>query len=232
MNIVIHNFNFSIYGVCILASIIIGMIFIYISLRKKKIDKEKIMLSFMLMILLVITGGKLFTIVTSESNNLLTAGLSSYGGAIGMILTVVIFTFIYPDYKKDFIDNYILSIPLIYSISKLGCFFVGCCHGIEYNGIFNVTYIDASDISYFPVQLAETIAFMIIFIICLIIYSKTKYKKYIIEIVFILSGLCKFLLDYLRISHIGQTLSINQIVSIIFILIGVIMIIIKKIRSK
>ena len=229
MNIVIHKFNFPIYGLLIILSIISGIIFIYLNLRNKKIESEKIILSFTLMIVLVILGGKIYTKLIGEGKSLLTAGLSSYGGAIGLILSVLIYIKIYPDHKKAFIESYILSLPLIYSISKLGCFLVGCCHGIKYKGIFNVTYIDISKISYFPIQLLETIIFMIIFITCIYIYKKRN--KYIVEIVFILCGVSKFILDYLRYSHINQPISINQIFSIIFIIIGISLLILKK-RKK
>ena len=227
--IIIHSFNvlgLSAYYFFIILSLIVGLVFIYITLRKKKIEREKIILSFTLMIALTIIGGLLFTMI--EKGSIHVYSLSSYGGAIGLIISIITFNIVSSNHhKKDFIETYILSLPLIYSISKLGCFFAGCCHGIEYNGLFSIKYENLLTGSYFPIQITETILFMIIFVLCLYIYNRTKDKKYIIEIVFILCGLCKFLLDYLRISHIGQILSINQIVSLMFIIIGIIIYIVR-----
>jgi len=42
---------------------------------------------------------------------------------------------------------------------------------------------------------------------------------------FVLCGLAKFCLDFLRMSHVNIILSLNQIISIIFIIVGIILII-------
>jgi len=61
--------------------------------------------------------------------------------------------------------------------------------------------------------------------------KKEKNKDYIIGFAFILCGLSKFLLEYLRASHINIFLSCNQIVSLIFVGVGVCFIL-KKIVIK
>ena len=113
-------------------------------------------------------------------------------------------------------------IPLMYAIGKIGCFLVGCCYGVEYSGPFNVVYnysLDApKGIHLFPIQLVETIVFTIIFLII----NKIDKKNKRIYLTFIICAISKFILDFLRFREISKILSINQIVSIIFLILGII----------
>ena len=215
-NMVINKINFPIYGILIILSLTIGMIFNYIYLRKNKIQKEKIILfTFMLIVYGIFGGIFLNAIVNKEINQI---GLSSYGGAIGILSATIIFEKMNSS-NGIFVKSAILSLPLIYSISKLACFFAGCCYGMPYNSIFSVTYTEGLNIPLFPIQLLETIIFFGVFVFC-VIYRK---NKNLIEITLILSAIAKFLLDFLRYSHIGQILSVNQVISIGFIVIGVVL---------
>ena len=227
MNIIIPKINFPIYGIFILLSIISAMIFNYIFLKKQNIEKRIILLSFILIFTFTLTGGLIFTMITHHSTKVI--GLSSYGGAIGLIISVLIFSKIYNEKQNEFYTSYILNLPLMYSISKLGCFFAGCCYGIPYNGIFNITYVNREIYNVFPIQLLETISFMIIFIICITINKKEK--TYIKEITILLSAITKFSLDFLRNSHINKIISLNQFISLLFIIISI-AIIIKKVQAK
>ena len=147
-------------------------------------------------------------------------GLSSYGGAIGLLISSVIFEKMCPS-NKTFIKGAIISLPLIYSISKLACFFAGCCFGLPYDGMFSVTYSSGLNIPLIPVQLIETIIFMIIFVICVLLQNNRK----IAGITIVLSAMAKFLLDFLRYNHLEEKISLNQIISIVFIIIGIYLII-------
>jgi len=118
------------------------------------------------------------------------------------------------------------SLPLMYAIGKIGCFLVGYCHGIEYNGVFSVVYkysnLVSSNISLFPIQIVETIFFLMIFIYMIVKHSKKQFNQKTMGISFILCGMTKFLLDFLRMSHKNIFLSLNQYISILFIIIGLI----------
>ena len=64
-------------------------------------------------------------------------------------------------------------------MSKLACFFAGCCYGLPYDGVGCVIYPSGLNISLIPVQLLETVTFMIIFIICILLMNnKNIISKY------------------------------------------------------
>ena len=87
--------------------------------------------------------------------------------------------------------------------------------------MFSVTYSSGLNIPLIPVQLIETIIFMIIFVICVLLQNNRK----IAGITIVLSAMAKFLLDFLRYNHLEEKISLHQIISIVFIIIGIYLII-------
>ena len=216
------------YGICLLLSIVIGLFFIYKNLQKEKYTKEQITALLLYVFLGIVFGAKYFTYFTNYSKykgnfKFMEIGFSSYGAVIGTILVLILFAKQYKKSFKEMLTAILPSIPLMYGIGKIGCFLTGCCYGIEYNGIFNVMYKYSSSapsgVRLFPIQLVEAIVFILIFFY--IYQKKKKNSPKIISYVFILCGILKFLLDYLRASHVNIVLSTNQIVSLIFVIIGV-----------
>lgn len=228
---IINKFDFNIYKLFIILAFLIPLIISTIYLINKKVNKIDLIYSIFIITISSLTFGKLFTIVTfGFSVSFRDASLSSYGGFLG----VLIVAFFYSSFikNKEMRNIYIIIIPLMYSISKLGCFFSGCCYGIPYNGIGKIKYPHFFDEYLFPIQLLEVITFLILFLFLFIWYKK-KSSKYIIEITMIMGALLKGLLDYLRYSHLNQIISINQIVSLFIIIISLISIFIRyKTYSK
>ena len=124
---------------------------------------------------------------------------------------------------------FMVSAPLLYSVAKLACFSYGCCHGIEYDGPFHYVYKHSvgapNNVPLFPIQLVETITSFILFIYILFRTKKINSKSIIIGESMVLFGILKFSLDFLRESHVGQIISLNQVLSIILSLWGLIIII-------
>ena len=215
----IPKINFPIYMIIILLSIFIGMIYVFNSLKKiSKVDN--LYLYFILNMMLTLFMGIMVSIILSGSFDFSSIGLSSYGGVVGVILSSLIFEKIIP-YDGNLIKFSIISLPLIYGLSKIACFISGCCYGIPYDGLLFVRY---NELNVFPVQFLETIVFIIIFIIC----NRFKNNKNIIWYTIFTSAFFKFLLDFLRYDHISKLITVNQIISIILMILSIIVLIIKK----
>ena len=218
------------YGIFIFVAIISGLFVIYNNIKVLKYKKEEIIGLLIYILLGAVFGGKYFTFITSYQKfggvfSFSKIGLSSYGGILGILIMAFIFS---KQYKKQFMEllyAFMPAIPLMYAIGKIGCYLAGCCYGIEYNGIFNVvynySYSAPKGVSLFPIQLLESIIFFIIFICFYNIFKKKKYINKNIGLLFIICGIFKFLLDYLRMSHVEEIISINQILCLVFIFIGV-----------
>ena len=224
---IINEIKFPIYGIMIILSILIGMIYIFLNIKSDIKKDRRLALFFILVFPFTLLFGIYFTMITSGNFSLSNIGLSSYGGLIGLILSAVIFDKILPNDKK-IIKYTILALPLIYGISKLGCTFVGCCYGIPYNGPLNISYPFRNVYNVFPIQLTE----VLVFIIAFFILNRFKDIKNIIPITVITGATLKFLLDFLRHSHINQILSVNQIFSLVLVVIAVIFIVKNKKKTK
>lgn len=224
------------YGICLLLSLVVGMIIILKESYKIVKEKDKRFILVIYILMGAFFGGKYFTLLSNldkmnENVNFETIGLSSYGGLIGILILMCIYSKQMKINLPKMLTIAIKPIPLMYAIGKIGCSIAGCCHGIEYSGILSIHYSNSqvapNGIGFFPIQIIETIVFTIIFIY-IEVYSKKKKDDNILPITLILCGAAKFILDFLRISHVDQFISLNQIVSVIFIIIGIAIIIKKK----
>ena len=216
---IINSFNFSIYGLFILLSLISLSVFVIIFLKKQKLEKRAIYLSLLLVFPFILICSFLFN------------SFSSTGAGVGLLLAVIIFCIIYGKNKKELLIGYTLSLPLTYSIAKLGCFFAPCCYGKPTNSnIFFVSYESLEYTKLIPIQLIESITFMIIFIVLLLVYRKYKSIN-LVNISIITCAIFKFILDYLRHSHIGKIITLNQIACIAAIIIVLINIIYTKYKK-
>lgn len=224
---IIPKLKFSLYGLIIVLSIFIGLFYIFRNLKKSGYYNKKIILFILLFIPCAFVFGKIYTLITDpEQKSIITVGLSAYGGLIGVIIASIIFEYIVPT-NKMIIKYSVLSLPLIYGLTKIACFISGCCYGIPYNGPLYVIYPDGLNIPQFPVQITETIASLIVFVIC----NKLKNNKYIIYITLLLTSFVKFSLDFLRYDHIKKIITPNQIFSIILVIITIIIFVYQKRRK-
>ena len=227
INMVIPKIHFPLYGIIILLSILTGMIYIYYNLKKEGEKDKQILLYFLMYIAFAFVFGKIYTILAYGKGNILTAGLSAYGGLIGVVIASIIFEKILPT-KGKIIKYTILSLPLVYGLSKIACSVVGCCGGIPYTGIFKIKYLNTLGIWQFPIQMLEVIVSLLIFVIC----QKLSKNKNISYIVLILVSLSKFGLDFLRYEHIDILITKNQIFSIILFVVTITILIINKKTKK
>lgn len=219
---------FPFYGIMILLSFLLNIITVLLIYKRFSFSKDEVIGALFYENIGILFGGKLLTLFQNNhmdsSFNFQNLGLSSYGGVIGAILFLILFKI---QYKKTFRDIFFLfmpSIPLMYSIGKIGCFLSGCCYGIEYYGFGSIaipnSFVSSSELRFFPVQLVESIVFFLIFLFMIYQINHKKFTWKTLGISFILMGFAKFSLDYLRMSHLAGTLSLNQMISILFIFIG------------
>lgn len=216
------------YGLAILLALISNIVVVVYLASKYKYSNRELICLLLYETVGVIFGAKLFSFITNYREydgrfDLLTTGMSSYGAIIGGLAMIILFCLQYKKSIREIMYIFTPSFPLMYSIGKIGCFLAGCCYGIPYNGILSVRYHYSAeapkDVNLFPVQIIETIIFFFIFVYMMWLHKKEKFNLKSVGMGFIVCGLAKFLLDYLRSAHTG-TLSVNQIVSIMFAVIG------------
>lgn len=231
------DIKINLYGLMIILSLIANIIAEIFLLKRTDIISEEKTALIALESIGVIIGAILlhnFEIGNFKLYKQISLGLSSYGALIGAILMMLLYCLVFKRNVLEMGKYLLMPIPLMYGIGKLGCFFAGCCHGIEYNGplsiVYNYSKLAEAGVHYFPIQLVESIVFILIFIILIILYKK-NYSK-ITEIELITCAFSKFALEYLRISHVDVVISTTQIISIVFFLLGIGLLFIKKPLKK
>lgn len=222
------NMKFPIYSMAILLALISNIIVVFILSRKYSYSNKEIICLLLYENVGIIGGAKILSFLQNYEKlngefNFINLGLSSYGAVIGAIIFLVLFCFQFKKSLKELLCVFMPSMPLMYAIGKIGCFFVGCCYGIEYNGIFKILYkysnLAPNDIYLFPIQIVETIVFLLVFLYMIIKHKKKQFNLKTLGISFIFCCIAKFSLDFFRMSHKNVLLSTNQAISIIFIIV-------------
>jgi len=228
----IHSF-----GLMIAIGLIITLFFLEKDTKLQKLVSQN-QLSTIIQMSLVsgITGGRIWFLITNpiEVSSWLdyftvwNGGLSILGAIIGIIMTLSL----YLNWNKIpillLLDRLTLYAPFLQSISRLGCFFAGCCHGLPTNLPWGITYhhpdsLAPLDVMMHPTQIYSSISLMIIFI-TLYLFDKHHNSKpgQILTLYIMLTSIERFTVEFWRGDTIGsktsgfmQFLSVQQILALI-----------------
>lgn len=183
--------TFNTYGVIVLLSVAAGFISAVLLCRRCGISRQTYGFTAMLNAASLFMFSFLLAFYESGGKGIGFAGL---GAAFGLMVSMFISVLIHKEKPLDLIACWTVSTPLMYSLSKLGCLSAGCCGG----SFFRI-----------PVQLADTAAFFLIYVISLVIFFRNKLKA--VFSAMILSFIARIGLDFFRDSHEGMIISLNQI---------------------
>ena len=198
------------YAVMLMLSLASGLLVQFVLNRREGIKRNIAAYGILLAPAMIGFFALLHTQIASGGKAL---GLSSIGGAVGMYASALTMAAISRRHESFgiMLRSCTLSLPIMYSISKIGCLLGGCCRGMDYSGVMCVEYSGecVGHLSAFPVQIAESAAFLVIFIIGMTMYARGRKNAEIM--VFLMSAAAKFALDFLRVSHTGKVISSNQL---------------------
>ena len=131
------------YGVCFIVGIVASllMLLFYVRKRSDKVKKDDALYSACFALVGGILGAKLLSILTSinviRENNIgfvdvIKNGFVFYGGLIGGFIGYFIYGKAYKINVLDLTDEGSQVLPLGHAFGRLGCFFSGCCYGVNY----------------------------------------------------------------------------------------------------
>ena len=206
-----------VYPSMIVLSLIVNVIVVLIISRKFKYTVDELVSMLVIDNIGIIGGGILYTYIFSKD-----LGFSSLGGVIGGLIMLYLYSLLVKKDYKYMLILFMPSIPLMYAIGKIGCFVAGCCYGIPYDGIGYIVYHSSEvallNTNLFPIQIVETIIFLIIFIYVISRYYKNKFSIKLIMTEIIVCGIAKFLLDFLRYEHTVKIVTSNQIMCLLLVI--------------
>ena len=161
-----------------------------------------------------------------------------YGGILGGILGA----FVYCHIKKvKFMDYFNLLIPevaLAQSFGRVGCFFAGCCYGVETHGAWGVVFPEGSLAPALtplvPTQLISSLGDFLIFVLLYKAYNGKKYHDDTAALYLMLYSAGRFGIEFFRgdieRGFIG-ILSTSQFIAIFVFAAGLIMFILHHRRK-
>ena len=241
-----------IYGLLFFVGIFVASAVAVLICKKRNIDRYDVVCSAIYTMIGAGIGSKLLFILVSlrqiidlqlTLEEIIRGGFVFYGGFIGGALGLLIYTKQFKLEALPLFDLYATVLPLGHAFGRVGCFFAGCCYGMEYQGPFSHIYTSSIGntpigIPLFPVQLLESVLLVVLFIIGLIIYFNLKLPVGMQAVLYACEyAVVRFVLEFLRgDSERGQFLylSTSQWASVLIVVFVIISLIIfkKKKTSK
>ncbi len=154
-------------------------------------------------------------------------GLVFYGGLYGTLFGCMAYSKFFRQDTRDFFMYMTPIIPLFHIFGRIGCFLVGCCHGMEHETL-GIAYTNAvggnNGVPYLPVQLYEAFGELVIFIVLCINQRGIKKHYQPVGIYLTAYGVMRFVLEFFRgdavRGHLGF-LSTSQWISLVTIPLGI-----------
>jgi len=242
----ILSFEIRWYSLAYIAGIIIGWLLCKKIFIKNSKVKEKFDDYLTFLIIGIIIGGRLGYVIFYNfnfyANNLLDilkiweGGMSFHGGLIGIIIASILFA------RKNgqdyflYLDQVSLVAPIGIFFGRLSNFINSELYGIPTEVPWAVTFIQIDNLSRHPSQLYEAISEgIILFLILLYFRNKNFLNKpgLISGLFLIFYSIFRFFVEFLRVpdqqlGYLVLNLTMGQIISIIFILIGTVLVIFKN----
>jgi len=154
-------------------------------------------------------------------------GIVFYGGMIGFLSAFLLICKIWnKKIENGVLDLVVVCIPLFHFFGRLGCYYAGCCFGIENYSILSIIYTTNIDheiitLSRFPVQLLEAFFNLCLFVFLLILLSKKRFKEHLTILYLIIYAVMRIFVEMLRgdeVRGVWNGVSFSQVVSVAILL--------------
>ncbi|MGA3295384.1 MAG: prolipoprotein diacylglyceryl transferase [Candidatus Acidiferrales bacterium] len=233
------------YGVLAAAGFLLGLWWAYRQAPRAGLDPRKVWNLGVYGILVALVSSKLWLVFSAwdyyaanpreifSIETFQSAG-TFYGGIVGGILWVVLYTHFQKMPFLRVLDVAAAPVALGHSIGRVGCFVAGCCYGKPTSLPWGVTFTSPIaeriagtplNVSLHPTQLYEAGAEFLNFLLLIWLGSRQRFAGQLIGAYFILYGIERGAIEFLR-ADPGRTMmfhdsfSLMQLVSVGLILAG------------
>ncbi len=228
------------YGICCVIGLALAMLLLLYTHKKRGLSRQDAYYCAIFAIIGGFIGAKLMflivelpTIIENPSflKSAILGGFVFYGGLIGGAAGGAIYCRKYKLNMLEVTDAYAAPLTLAQAIGRVGCFFAGCCYGMESDSPLAITFpgngLTPGNVSLLPTQLFESAFLLILTAVLLLILKKNKKPGIVTAWYFILYSAWRFFIEFYRNDPRGSVgaLSTSQFISLILFPIGVAMLI-------
>ena len=233
------------YGLIIAIGMALGVFIACKNAKFRGLVADDFILAACYVLPLAIIGARLYYVTFSgetysfgEIFRIWDGGMAIYGGVIGGAIGVALFCLIHKKNFLDVADVVAPSLILGQAIGRIGCYFAGCCYGIEVTNESLMWFPLSTQINgvwHLSTFFYESLWNLLAFVILLILLRKNKYKfrGSSIAMYFILYGIGRAWIEALRGDslYIGA-IKVSQLLSILLIIGGLLLILINFLLVK
>lgn len=241
----IFGLEIHLYGVMMALAILCAVFIICLLAKDRGFSSDDIWLVALYAVPLGILGARIYFCVFSSNSytfveffKIWEGGLAVYGSIIGGAIGVAIYCLVH---KKDFLklaDILVIGVAIGQCIGRIGCYFGGCCYGIE---------VTNKALQWFPLSVMingvwhystffyESFCALILFFVLLLLLKKTKAKGVVFSSYLIGYGIIRCIIEGFRGDSlfIGNTgIRVSQALSAVLIVVGVALLVFFVIRHK
>ena len=241
----IGGINIYSYGVLVATGVLAGLWWARKQAPRAGLDPDKIWNMGIYTVLVALLLAKVWLILSDWdyyvanprdifSLNTFQSGGTFYGGIVGAILMIVLYSYFQKMPLLPVMDTIVAGLPLGHGIGRLGCFAAGCCYGKPTTVAWGVVFTNPAaaqlagtplGVHLHPTQLYEAAAEFLNFLILIWIGKRQRFTGQIIATYFLLYGLERGTIEFFRgdpgrTMMFHDTVSLMQIVSLCLIVTG------------
>lgn len=240
----LFGLNLTWYGVIITFAMILGIVVALFICKKKKYDSNLPIDLALFAFPCAIIGARLYYCIFNGVNSFVEifeiwkGGLAIYGGVIGGFFGILLHSIIKKVPLAKCCDLAAPCLILGQSVGRIGCYFAGCCYGIEtaseWLKVFPLS-VKINGVWHLSTFFYESFFDFAGFVVLLILTFKTKKQGVVTCWYLIIYGFIRFILegfrDHAEALYIGS-FKVSQLLSGILIIVGVCLYLIAFLKNK
>lgn len=226
------------YGLFIGIGFMMALLLAHYRSKKNNLDTDFVFNLAFVCIIFGMLGAKVLYLITEIKSILndpstileFMNGFVVYGGIIGGILAAYLYCRFHKKHFLTYFDLLIPSVALAQGFGRIGCFFAGCCYGLETSSHFSIvfknSYYAPNNVPLIPTQLISSAGDFLICIL-LLLFARRKPKSGMVASAYLLLyGFGRFVIEFFRGDLIRGSigiLSTSQFISIFIVLGGLLL---------
>ncbi|MEO0092969.1 MAG: prolipoprotein diacylglyceryl transferase [candidate division WOR-3 bacterium] len=234
------SLNIYSYGLMLFISFVVGIKIVEQRAKRFGVDPKKITDLALVVLIAVVVGARLLYVIFhwSEFRNDLIgiiafwrgglAGLMFYGGLVSAIIAGLFYVKSQKLPLLKMFDAVAPAIVLGEFFTRIGCFLNGCCFGKPTSCVLGVVFPANSPAGYIfkntpvhPTQLYSSLAGLSLFLLSLWLEKKKLKEGVLFFTIMALYSLYRFLIDFVRYYEDTGNFLINQLISVVLIVVSV-----------